>query len=82
MFFGKLINILKKESHGETLGKQATIVQLCETRDNRFKYFAIKIGDSFGCNKKGEPITSRNYRQIQKIASTYNRNLQHANKRH
>ncbi len=74
MFFGKLINILKKESPGQILPK-ARVVQLYETKEGRIKYFGIKIDEKFGSDKDGQPISSSNYKYVNNLVWIYNRRL-------
>lgn len=75
MFFGKLINILKKESPGKILPR-AIVVEIYETKESRIKYYGIKVGDKFGCDRNGNPISSSNYKLIRSIVWKYNSRIE------
>ena len=74
MFFSRLISTSKKGSNGKILHR-AYVVELYQTKESRIKYYGIKIGSKFGCNKNGEPISSSNYKAVRQIAWKYNRSL-------
>ncbi len=72
MFFGRLISTMKKEPLGGILSK-AEVIELYETKERRIKYYGIKVGDKFGCDKNGVPISSNDYGYVSNLVWAYNK---------
>lgn len=50
----------------------AEVVVLTITKEGRIKFYGIKIGDKYGCDKTGAPISSRDYRYVSNLVWKYN----------